>query len=122
MYIELFCRSERLKMMFRFDARIGSYFGRDPNHKTLAASLLGADETSWEKPEDMHNAIDQFIERQKAELIQREQVDIIENQEADDVSASSLVASNDSFFHHHEQKAMATIEEKEELELKTQFS
>ena len=31
MYIELFCRSERLKMMFRFDARIGSYFGRDPN-------------------------------------------------------------------------------------------
>ena len=30
MYIELFCRSERLKMMFRFDARIGSYFGRDP--------------------------------------------------------------------------------------------
>jgi hypothetical protein len=37
--IEFFFRSERAKMMSRFDARNGSYFGRDPypNGKALGA-------------------------------------------------------------------------------------
>ena len=33
--IELFCRSDRRKMMVRFDAKIGRYFGRDPYLKIL---------------------------------------------------------------------------------------
>ena len=62
----------------------------------------------------LHNAIEQFIERK--------QVEIIEIQEKNEVSASSLVASNDSFFAHHEQKMITPIGEYEGLELKTQLN
>ena len=38
--IELFCRSDRRKMMVGFDARIGSYFGHDPKRLSKVSNTL----------------------------------------------------------------------------------